>query len=132
MKEKIAKIKENSIKEISQCEEEKQLNELKVKYLGKKGELTVILRGMGNLSAEERPIIGSLVNQVRDELESLIQEKEKEFKRKELTKKLETENIDVTEPSKKNKIRNITSNYTNHRRSRRNIFRNGIPNSRWT
>lgn len=104
MKEKIAKIKENSIKEISQCEEEKQLNELKVKYLGKKGELTVILRGMGNLSAEERPIIGSLVNQVRDELESLIQEKEKEFKRKELTKKLETENIDVTEPSKKIKL----------------------------
>ena len=101
MKEEIAKIKENSIKEIEQCTEEKSLNDLKVKYLGKKGELTVVLRGMGNLSPEERPIIGSLVNQVRDELEELIQKKEKEFKRKELENKLETENIDVTEPSKK-------------------------------
>lgn len=101
MKEQIAKIKENSIKEITACQEEKELNELKVKYLGKKGELTVVLRGMGALSPEERPVIGSLVNQVRDELESLVQKKEKEFKTKELEKKLETENIDVTEPSKK-------------------------------
>ena len=101
MKEQIAKIKENSIKEITACQEEKELNELKVKYLGKKGELTVVLRGMGALSPEERPVIGSLVNQVRDELESLVQKKEKELKTKELEKKLETENIDVTEPSKK-------------------------------
>lgn len=101
MKEEIAKMKEISVKEISSCKEEKELKELKVKYLGKKGELTTILRGMGNLSSEERPVIGSLVNQVRDELEALIQEKEKEFKRKELEKKLKTENIDVTEPSKK-------------------------------
>ena len=101
MKEQIAKIKEDSVKEINQCQEEKELNELRVKYLGKKGELTVVLRGMGNISPEERPVIGSLVNQVRDELEALIQEKEKEFKRKERNRKLETENIDVTEPSKK-------------------------------
>lgn len=101
MEKEIAKIKENSMKEISNCKEEKELNALKVKYLGKKGELTVVLRGMGNLTPEERPAIGSLVNQVRDELEALMQEKEKEFKRKELEKKLETENIDVTEPSKK-------------------------------
>ena len=101
MKEEIAQIRENSVKEISTCKEEKELNELKVKYLGKKGELTAVLRGMGKLSPEERPAIGSLVNQVRDELDTLIQEKEKEFKRKELEKKLETENIDITEPSKK-------------------------------
>ena len=101
MKEEIIKIKENSIKEIGNCETEKELSELKVKYLGKKGELTAVLRGMGALSPEERPVIGSLVNEVRDELENLIQNKEKEFKKKELQKKLETENIDVTEPSKK-------------------------------
>ncbi len=104
MKEEITKIKENSVKEINQCKEERELNDIKVKYLGKKGELTVVLRGMGKLSSEERPIIGSLVNQVRDELEQLIKQKEKEFKRKELEKKLETENIDVTEPSKKVKL----------------------------
>ncbi len=101
MKEQIAKIKETSIKEIKDCQEEKTLGEIKVKYLGKKGELTALLRGMGALTPEERPQIGSLVNQVRDELEALIQEKEKEFKQKELEKKLATENIDVTEPSKK-------------------------------
>ncbi len=104
MKEQIAKMKENSLKEIEKCIDEKQLNEVKVKYLGKKGELTVILRGMETLQPEERPIIGKLVNQVRDELETLLQKKENEFKRKELEKKLETENIDVTEPSKKIKL----------------------------
>lgn len=101
MKEEITKIKENSIKEINQCNDEKALQETRVKYLGKKGELTAILRGMGSLTAEERPIIGELVNEVRDELEAFIQEKEQEFKKKELETRLKTENIDVTEPSKK-------------------------------
>ena len=101
MKEEIAKIKENASKEIEASKSEKDLQEQKVKYLGKKGELTVVLRGMGKLAPEERPQIGSLVNQIRDELESLIQKKEKEFKQQELQRKLETEKIDVTEPSKK-------------------------------
>ena len=101
MKDKIEKIRENSIKEITECKERITLNELKVKYLGKKGELTLVLRGMGALSTEERPIIGSLVNQVRDELESCISQKEKELEKKELLEKLKNENIDVTEPSKK-------------------------------
>ena len=104
MKEQIAKMKENSLKEIEKCTGEKQLNDIKVKYLGKKGELTAILKGMGSLQPEERPVVGELVNQIKDELETLLQEKEKEFKRKELEKKLETENIDVTEPSKKIKL----------------------------
>ena len=101
MKEEIAKISENSKNEIADCIDLKQLSDLKVKYLGKKGELTVVLRGMGKLSPEERPVIGSLVNQVRDELEELFDKKEKELKREELEKRLKTENIDVTEPSKK-------------------------------
>ena len=101
MKEEIAKISENSKNEIANCIDLKQLSDLKVKYLGKKGELTIVLRGMGKLSPEERPVIGSLVNQVRDELEELFDKKEKELKREELEKRLKTENIDVTEPSKK-------------------------------
>lgn len=101
MKEQIEIIKINSIKEIKDSKDLKQLNELKVKYLGKKGELTQVLRGMGALTSEERPIIGSLVNQVRDELENLFEQRESDFKKQELFKKLETENIDVTEPSKK-------------------------------
>ena len=107
MKEQIENMKKTSVEEIKQAEELKNLNDLRIKYLGKKGELTTILRGMGSLSPEERPVIGSLVNEVRDELEKLINEKEKELKRKELEKRLETENIDVTEPSKKVKLGSI-------------------------
>lgn len=101
MKEEIEKIKSNSIKEIQECKNQKELENLKVKYLGKKGELTLILRKMGTLSKEERPIIGSLVNQTRDELNNLFDEKEKEYQNEELKNRLLTENIDVTEPSKK-------------------------------
>ena len=101
MKEKIEEIKKQSIKEIENCTTQKELNELKVKYLGKKGDLTTVLRGMGALAPEERPIIGSLVNQVRDKLNELFTEKEENFKKKELEKRLLTEKIDITEPSKK-------------------------------
>ena len=101
MKEKIEEIKKQSIKEIENCTTQKELNELKVKYLGKKGELTTVLRGMEALAPEERPIIGSLVNQVRDKLNELFTEKEENFKKKELEKRLLTEKIDITEPSKK-------------------------------
>lgn len=101
MEEKIVQIKKDSIVEIEKVQNLKELNDLKVKYLGKKGELTLVLREMGKLKPEQRPIIGGLVNKVRDEIENLIYEKEKELKKEELNKKLETENIDVTEPSKK-------------------------------
>ncbi len=101
MKEEIEKIKLTAKEEISKVEDLKTLVDLKVKYLGKKGELTSVLRGMGGLSAEERPIIGSLVNEVRDELETIINEKEEAFKLEELNKKLEKETIDITLPSKK-------------------------------
>ena len=101
MKEEIAKIKENSIKEMEDCKDLKTLNDVRVKYLGKKGELTLVLRGMGKLSPEERPVIGSLVNEVRDELNTLLENKEKQLEHEELERRLATENIDVTEPSKK-------------------------------
>ena len=101
MKEQIASIKENAKKEIEQAENLSTLNDERVKYLGKKGELTAVLRGMGKLTPEERPIIGSLVNEVRDELENLIKEKEEKFKQIELEEKLEKETIDITLPSTK-------------------------------
>lgn len=101
MKEQIENIKKSALEEIKNANDEKVLNDVKVKYLGKKGELTLILRGMGGLSPEERPVIGSLVNQVRDEIENLIEDKEKEFKVAEIKRKLENEKIDVTMPGKK-------------------------------
>ena len=101
MEEKINQIKEKAKEEISKISDIHNLNELKVKVLGKKGELTEILRGMGSLSPEERPVIGSLVNKVRDEIEELISLKETELKKKELQEKLESEKIDVTLPATK-------------------------------
>ena len=102
MKEQIGQIKENSINEIENAKDLKQLQDLKVKYLGKKGELTQVLRTMGTLAEEERPVIGSLVNEVRGKIENLISRKEEEFKKIELNKKIENERIDITLPSKKN------------------------------
>ena len=96
MKEQIEQIKLKSIEEIKNSTDLKNLEELRVKYLGKKGELTAVLRGMKDLSPEERPIIGNLVNEVKAELENLIEEKETLFKQEELNKKIEAEKIDKT------------------------------------
>ncbi len=104
MKEELLKIKENSVAEINISNNLKELSDIKVKYLGKKGELTVVLKGMGKLEPSERPIIGALVNELRDELENEFTKKEKELKNAELLKKLETEDLDVTEPSKKDEL----------------------------
>ena len=101
MKEQIEQIRKSAIEEIEKAVDAKALDEVRVKYLGKKGELTAVLRGMGALSAEERPVIGSLVNVVRDELEAAIEEKETAFKRVEMEEKLQKEKIDITLPSNK-------------------------------
>lgn len=101
MKEQIEQIKVNALKEIEQAKDLKELNEANVKYLGKKGELTAVLRGMGALSAEERPVIGSLVNVVRDEIQHKLNEKEEKFKAEEMEAKLAKEKIDITLPANK-------------------------------
>ena len=101
MKEQINEINKNALEEILNAQELKQLHDVRVKYLGKKGELTEILRGMKDLSAEERPVIGNLVNSVRDEIEKTIKEAEEKIKSAELEKQLEKERIDVTLPSTK-------------------------------
>ena len=101
MKEKIEQIKQKSVEKIKETVDLKSLEDIKVKCLGKKGELTAILRGMKELAKEEKPIIGNLVNEARDTLERLIKEKEEELKLEELNKKLEKEKIDITLPSNK-------------------------------
>ncbi len=107
MQEQIEVMKKASMLEIANAKDLKQLQDIKVQYLGKKGKLTTVLRGMGGLSAEERPIVGKLVNEVRDRLEEEFTKKEKQLEKEELQKRLETENIDVTEPSKKTKLGSI-------------------------
>ena len=101
MKEKLETIKKQAKERIEEIKDLQALNELKVKILGKKGELTEILRGMKDLSPEERPIIGSLVNTVRDEIEGTIKSAEELLKQKELEEKLNKEKIDITLPSSK-------------------------------
>lgn len=101
MKDQINKIKEIALEKIKSAGDLKILNDVKVEILGKKGELTQLLRGMGSLSPEERPIIGELVNKVRDELEVRIIEKEGEFRKKQLEEKLQKESIDITLPGTK-------------------------------
>ena len=101
MKEQIEKIQDEALGKINEAKDLKELNDIRVKYLGKKGELTSVLRGMGGLSTEERPIIGALVNTCKEKLEGKISEKEKELEELELQAKLEKEEIDITLPSQK-------------------------------
>ena len=101
MKEEILKLKEEAILEISSIQNLQDLNEKRVKFLGKKGALTALLRGMAELSKEERPIIGTLVNEAKEEIEKAITEKENILQEKEIQEKLNRERLDITIPSTK-------------------------------
>lgn len=95
----ISRLKDLAVSEIQSATNAKELDEVRVKYLGKKGELTSILRSMGSLAPEERPVIGGKVNEARDELEALIKADEEKFAKQELNRKLKEETIDITLPS---------------------------------
>ena len=98
MSESLMKIKEVALNAIDGYEDLDKVNELRVKYLGKKGELTAILKGMGKLSAEERPVMGELANTVRDSINKAIESKTEDLKMKVLNERLEAETLDVTMP----------------------------------
>lgn len=107
MQEKIEQIRNTAEAEITSASSIAELENTRIKYLGKKGELTLVLRGMGSLPAEERPVVGSLVNEARDFIESKLSQKEKEIKEKLLEERLKTEKIDITMPSKKVELGSI-------------------------
>ncbi|AWB43941.1 phenylalanine--tRNA ligase subunit alpha [Paenibacillus sp. CAA11] len=100
MRERLEALKEEALAELSQVSDAGQLNDLRVKYLGKKGALTEILRGMGSLSAEERPVIGQVGNEVRGAIEAVITSKQEEFQRLETERRLAAEKVDVTLPGR--------------------------------
>ncbi|WP_238884857.1 phenylalanine--tRNA ligase subunit alpha [Clostridium sp. YIM B02551] len=104
MKEKLVEIKEAALAELKNAKISSEVENLRVKFLGKKGELTSILRGMGGLSADERPLIGKLANEVRAEIEAKLEEVTKVIKDKEKNEKIANEVIDITMPGKKNTI----------------------------
>lgn len=98
MKEQLQNIKETTLAEIAAISDAKALEDLRVKVLGKKGELTAILKQMGGLSAEERPVIGQLANEVRTEIEKALSDKQAALKSAQLAEQLESESVDVTMP----------------------------------
>ncbi len=104
MKEKLKSIQKTAEIELQEVKIHADLEALKVKYLGKKGELTAVLKQMGALTAEERPIIGQVANEVRATIEKLIDLREKEMKYMETTERLASETIDITLPGKKRQI----------------------------
>ena len=94
MKAQLESIKATAVAEIAAAET--SLEEIRIKYLGKKGELTAILRGMGSLTPEERPIIGAVANEVRNCIEQALEVRGAELKKLLLTKSLKEEKLDVT------------------------------------
>lgn len=100
MQEKINVILENATQDISKCESLKQLNEVKVKYLGKTGEITELSKGMRDVAKEDRPMVGKLVNELRGKIDTLLLEKETVLKEIETKKAFEKESIDISLPAK--------------------------------
>lgn len=101
MRDKLNSLEKNSLERIQNADSIKDLEEIRVSVLGKKGELTLILRQMGSLSNEERPVMGQLANEIRCKIESELEKAKKILEEKQLNKKLLDEKIDVTMPGKK-------------------------------
>lgn len=100
MKQKLEEILKNGVAEISSASDLKQLDEIRVKYLGKTGELTQILRGMKDVPAEDRREVGTLANTVRQNIEEGLSQKLADLENAKLLADMEKEKIDITEPSK--------------------------------
>ena len=104
MKKALENIKESALAVLGSCKDLKELEELRVRFLGKKGELTAILKMMGTLSPEERPIMGQMANEVRSAIEEKIASLSTELQKAAMENKLQAEKIDVTMPGKKSVV----------------------------
>ncbi len=114
MGDKISEISEAVKKKLAEIKTLQELQDLKVKYLGKKGELTAMLKGLGKMTPEERPIFGQKVNQLREELEKSMARRERDVKEKLMEQKLAKEKIDVTMPGKNIELRFDSSDYASY------------------
>ncbi len=104
MKEKLEKIKADAVREIQNSDGLEKLNEVRVAFLGKKGELTAVLKGMKDVLPEDRPKVGQWVNETRESIEKLIEETKSKMEAAERDLRLKQEVIDVTLPAKKNRV----------------------------
>jgi len=100
MEEKLAALLKEAKAEVGNAAELKEIENLRVKYLGKKGEVTSVLKGMKDLTPEQRPVLGKKANEVRDEITDLLAEKREKLEGEALEKQLAEEAIDVTLPGK--------------------------------
>ena len=101
MKEKLEQIRAEALAALAGAKDAQELDGLRVKYLGKKGELTAVLKMMGSLSAEERPVMGQLANEVREALTEALSQRHKAIEEAALNQRLEAEKLDVTIPGKR-------------------------------
>ncbi len=104
MQQKLEEIRVTAKAELAAAEDVKAVDELRVRYLGKKGEITAILKQMGSLSAEERPKMGQLANEVRADIEGAIATALSEMNKKALELRLKKETLDISIPSKQAKV----------------------------
>ncbi|MCI9124542.1 MAG: phenylalanine--tRNA ligase subunit alpha [Eubacterium sp.] len=104
MKEKLQKIREEAMRQIEASEELSKLNDVRVAFLGKKGELTAVLKGMKDVIPEERPIVGQLVNETRAAIEEMLEHTKQKLERAEMNFRLKQEVIDVTLPAKRSRV----------------------------
>ncbi|WP_340001850.1 phenylalanine--tRNA ligase subunit alpha [Oceanobacillus sp. FSL K6-0127] len=104
MKEQLEALQVDALQRIAATETIRELQDIKVAYLGKKGSLTGVLRGMGKLSKEERPVVGEIANHVRTAITTALEEKTEKLEQAELEKQLEEETIDVTLPGRPVKV----------------------------
>ena len=100
MKEKLEQIRQEALSAFAQAGSAQDLDALRVKYLGKKGELTNVLKMMGSLSAEERPVVGQMANEVREALTAALEERQAALEEEALNQRLAAEALDVTIPGK--------------------------------
>ncbi len=101
MKQQLEHIRQTAAEQLQKIGSVADLEEIRVKFLGKKGELTSVLRGMGKLAAEERPQIGQLANQVRSFIEEELEKEKEKLAQAELDQKISQETLDVTIPGKR-------------------------------
>ena len=104
MLDKLSQVKEEALKQLDSVKELGSLNDIRVNFLGKKGELTALLKGMKDLSADEKPVFGQKVNEARELIESKIEDIKANLEKEALDLRLKNEVIDVTLPAKKKKL----------------------------
>ncbi|RYD06907.1 hypothetical protein N752_01905 [Desulforamulus aquiferis] len=98
MEQRLRQLAAEAVEALRESSTTDELNAVRVKYLGKKGEVTQVLRGMGALSAEERPRVGQIANEVREEIEAALEARNSQVKEAQKARQLAAENLDVTLP----------------------------------